>query len=787
MAAARGRRAGFVAGVLVLASVLGVRGFLRRSLPQIDGKVRVAGLQGPVTIVRDVWGVPHVFAGSDADAYFGLGFAVAQDRLFQLELLRHVGQGRLAELFGPDLLPVDRLFRTLDLQGIGRRRLAAARPEVRAAVEAYCRGINAGAAQKPLPVEFTLLGRTFAPVDAETFVGITGYMTWDLQIAWPMEPLFERLVAKVGEARAAELFPYDDGGTPSVYPAPPPAPALTELTPRARAVLAALPRFCASNNWVVAPSRSRSGHALLANDPHLGHGLPGTWYEAHLSSPTMDVAGFTLPGVPFIVIGHNPDVAWGFTNVMLDSADFFVEERRGEEVRYRGDWVALETRREVLAVKGGEPETLEVRETPHGPLVSALLAGESRALSFRWTHATADHTNDYDGFYDLNRATDWASFRAAVARFGAISQNVAYADRAGHIGMQTTGAIPRRKGRLHGGRFRNGADGSEEWDGFHPFESNPSAFDPAEGFLASANNATVPAPGPFHISSQWEPPDRYLRIREVLAAQPKVDLDDLAALQGDVVAVSARELLPRLRAAFATASADPRAARALALLDGWDGAMAADSPAAALFAATYKHLFHVMADDEMGREIADGYRAKGNLSAIMIRAAFEGGAASWLDDTRTPAIEGADEALRAAFLAAVAELEEALGGDPAGWRWGRLHTLELKHPLGSVRLLRPYFNRGPFAVPGHALTVNKGESLDDYKVTLGPSMRFLVEMGETVSARITIPAGQSGIPASPHYDDRIPLWRGGKYHPLLMARADAEARAEGILTLEVAP
>jgi penicillin G amidase len=774
---------------LLLAAALGLGALAafvhRRPLPRLDGRVRVAGLGARVEIVRDRWGVPHIFAASETDAYFGLGYAAAQDRLFQLEVHRRIGQARLAELFGPAALPADRLFRTMDLHGIGKRRLAAASAQVQASAAAYAAGINAAVAASPArPVEFLLLRHSFAPVAADEFVGLGGYLVWILNASWEMDPLYESLAVKVGDAKAALLFPYDRGGVPPVFPEPPPEAVVPHSL---SALLDVAPPPAGSNTWAVAPSRSATGHALLASDPHLAHGAPSLWYEVHLHAPGLDVAGVTLPGLPGIVIGHNRRIAWGMTNLMLDAADFFVERVDGtppRQVMHRGAWVPLRRREERIVVKGGETVTMEVLETPHGPLVNHLVDGATRPLSYQWVHAAAEDSNDFEGFARLNRAHDWATFREALSHLGAAAQNASYADVDGHIGLQASGRIPRRVGRWDGNRFRVGWDGSEEWDGFVPFAQLPSVADPPSGWLAAANNVTVPEPAPYFISSHWEPPDRILRIRAVLAAQPKLSLADMRALHGDVTLAAWPRLKEALRAAFAAEAPDAAAGPVLDRLWRWDGTMSTDSAEAAVFAAFYKHLFHEIVDDEIGA-LANGYRAKNNLSAIMIEAALFGAASEWLDDVRTPAVEGRDAILRRAMGLGLSELRACCGESPAGWSWGARHQVLLKHPMGRGALLGAYFNLGPFPAPGHALTVNKGEFRDeDYGVTVSPSTRQLIDMGNPADALSILPAGQSGIRASKHYSDHFALWRSLEYHPMLMDRAAIDAVAEGTLILE---
>ncbi len=799
--------------LLVAAAVAGglaLRQLTHGALPRLTGTLRAPGLRGNVEILRDAYGVPHVFADADTDAYLALGYLHAQDRLFQLDLLRHLTQGRLAELFGAPALRSDRLFRTLDLHGTARRRLALAGPESRAALEAYARGVNAAvdALAGRLPPEFTLLGHTFEPAQADDFVAVVGYMTWGLNMSWHFDPLFEDLAAHVGRARAQELFPYNFGAEASVHAtsalpamaAPVAAPA--RVTSRARlhlplfalgadewGLLTSLQPLQGSNNWVVAPSRSATGHALLANDPHLTHGLPGIWYEAHLKSRTQDVLGVTVPGLPLIIIGHNRDVAWGFTNVMLDAADFFVErvDLAAGRVMQRGQWMPLTTRQEILRIKGGEQEILTVQTTPHGPLVGALLEPTARQpLSYQWTYNAATHANELDGFYALDRAHDWTSFRAALAQFGAVAQNVAYADREGHIGMQTTGAIPRLAGERDGSGLRVGWDGSQDWEGFVPFDQLPSTFDPPAGFLASANNPTFAPGAPYYVSSQWEPSDRFLRIREWLQSHPRASVADMQSLQADVTWLTGRALAARLPQAFGPVASTPaRVAAALTLLRGWDGVMRPESAAATLMAACYKHLFHELFDDEFGVELAARYRAKGNVSAIMMQAVLFEGQTRWCDRSDTPARETCDDVLRLAFEHAVSELGQSASGAPDTWTWGRVHTLELRHPLGRASwLLARYFNRGPLPLAGHTSTVAKAEFPEDsFRVEHGPSMRQITDFSDLDSALAVLPSGQSGLPASSHYDDMQPLWRSGRYHRFPIQRAAVQALAKARLVL----
>ncbi len=799
---------------LALGSFLTFHYLARRALPQLDGTRTVPGLRQPVEIVRDRWGVPHIFAGSDTDAYFALGYVHAQDRLFQLDLTRHLSQGRLAELVGKLGLDLDLLFRTIDLHGPTRRMLERASAPVRAAARAYALGINTAVADLDgaLPLEFTLLNHDFEPAEPADFVGLIGLMTWGLNLSWEMDRRFEQLAARLGEKRALELFPFIQGGTPAVhpragttstnFPAPettPPVALLDRLDelisgassfPFPPRLLPFLGGTGASNSWVVSPRRSTTGHAILANDPHLGFTLPPVWYQAHLHAPGFDVAGVTLPGLPLVVIGRNRDIAWGLTNVMQDAADFFVEKLDSERpgrVMYRGEWVELEKRVETIRIKGGESRSLEVLSTPHGPLVNHLLPEIPKPVSYRWTLHAADHANELEGLWHLNRARNWEEFRRSMSKFGAAAQNVIYADREGHIGMQTVGAFPRLEGRTDGIRFRVGWDGSEEWNGFHPFEDHPVSFDPPQGWLASANNPTVEATGPFYISAYWEPVDRFSRIREVMSSQEKLSVEDMERLHGDTLLWAAREIVPLLLEAF-DPSPPPgdRVGEALELLRDWDYEMDAGQAAPTLFAIFHRQLFEEIFEDELGDDLIRACRSRGNLPDTMVRTVLKRGARRWLDRIETPREEELPDILRAAFRKAVDRVSTRWGPEPKSWIWGDVHTLTLPHPLGvTTRLLGWYFNLGPFPVPGSNATVRKMEyRSDDFRVVSGASVRHITDFSKPARIQSAIPGGQSGIPASPHYDDLPDLWLNGRYHPIPMNRESIQEKHRLVLRPE---
>ena len=774
----------FIAVLLLIgagAVLAGVAWYLhRRALPDYAETVNVRGPGAAVEILRDRWGVPHIFARSLEDAAFAYGWAAAQDRLFQIELLRRLTQGRLAELVGKDALDLDKLHRTMDFHGQGRRMYLAADSRIQRLMITYAQGVNAYVEHLKgrLPPEFTLLGVDFAPLASDDMTGIIGYMAFGLMDSWKIEAKFEQLAAKVGPERFARLFPDARGATTPAYPgASLPRPELMVAAAEAMARLGLPAPGGASNNWAVAPAKSASGHALLANDPHLQLGLPATWHEVHIVTPQLEVAGVTIPGFPFVTIGHNRDIAWGLTNLMVDSGDFFLERINPSDpgqVMHLGRWVPISERKETIRVKGGDPVTITIRSTPHGPLVQELVKGQKEALSFRWSFLNAPEANELDGFFAINMAKNWQEFRAGVKRMGGVAQNFAYADRGGNIGVQAGGLVPLRKGVTTGMRYRAGWDGSQEWSGYVPFERMPNSFNPRQGWLATANTSPSGRPAPFYLSSTFEPRDRLLRIQEVLRGKDKLSQQDLRALQTDRVWITAREMLPRIKAAFRSPPATPQEREALALLERWDGTMAPESPAATVFAAFFEALYVEIFSDEFGPELVKSLREQTNTYTNFVQVVLDGGT-EWLDRVDTPAKEGWPEIIRAAFGKAVARLAKDLGGAPGEWSWGRVHTFEAAHPLGRVRWLAPYFNRGPFPMAGHSHTVGKQQFLPGtFLVNWGASMRQVTDFADLNSAVSVLPGGQSGIPASPFYADQLQLWLSGDHHPFPMDRATIE-------------
>ncbi len=792
----------FALVVLLLLSCAGYF-YLRQSLPQASGTLRLAGLEGPVEILRDRSAIPHIFAGSIADAYYALGFVHAQDRLWQMEMSRRIAAGRLSEVVGPPGLPPDRFLRTLGVRRAAEANLAGYDGETRRWLDAYAAGVNAFLATRPvLPVEFWLTRvdpEAWAPVDSVAWLKM---MAWDLGGNWRSELLRMQLARTLPLARIQELLPPYPGDTApaiadlkSLYSAmEQPALRLAHRIAPGAAPGDAPGEGLGSNSWVVAGSRTASGKPLLANDPHLGLTAPPVWYFAHLHAPGLDVIGATLPGVPGVIVGRNQRIAWGVTNTGPDVQDLFIEKLDGAG-RYLAPGGARPFTRfqETIRVKGGADEVVAVRVSRHGPVLSDVLPAmldavpRGHALALQWTALAADDRT-MQAVVRIGQATDWPSFLAIGRDFHVPQQNVSYADVDGNIGFVAAGRVPVRKPEndLKGLAPAPGWDDRYDWTGYVPFDELPRLFNPARGVIVTANQKIVPPGYRHHISFEWEPPYRARRIEDLLAAQPRHSLASFARIQGDIVSYAARELLPRL-IAVRPASAAGRAA--IERLAAWDGTMAMERAEPLIFIAWWRELARGIYADELGDAFTANWLYRPQfLSAVLAKGAAE---ARWCDDVRTARTESCDEAAAQALERALADLRRRYGDDPAAWRWGAAHSAHHEHrPFSRVKWLAPVFDiRVP--APGGPFTVNVGrgtlaDAAEPYASRHAPSFRALYDLSDLEASVFIHSGGQSGNVLSEHYRAFTEAWARGEYVAMVTRRDRLEQADVQRLRLEPA-
>ena len=793
--------------ILLIVGLLGTGyGFftVRRAWPKIDGRVRVKGLQSEVTVIRDKWGIPHLYASNTHDLFFAQGYVHAQDRFWQMEFWRRIGSGRLSEVLGESALGSDRFIRTLGWHRTAARELEQLDDETRSILEAYAEGVNAylSSHRHRLGLEFTLLGLTGTQFDPEPWTPLNT-LTWAKVMAWDLggnmdaELLRAHIVARLGSDALDTLvrpYPHDH---PVIVPHPLGQGTL-ESVPAAAFAPFVLGRGegIGSNNWVVAGSRTETGQPILANDPHLAIQMPSIWYEIGLhcepvgASCPYNVVGSSFAGCPGVIIGHNERIAWGVTNLGPDVQDLFIERVNPDNLNqyeYQGQWLDMEIIREEIRVAGRkEPVVVNARLTRHGPIINDVVGGTQEDWSFGWQPLALSWTALQPGtllrsVILLDQARNWEEFRRALSYWDVPSQNFVYADVEGNIGYQAPGRIPiRAKG--NGSMPVPGWSGDYEWVDDVPFDKLPRAYNPSEGYLVTANNAVVGPDYPYFLSMDWDAGYRAQRIVELIEADPSLSVADMQTIQGDNSPLYARGVLPYLRT---LSSDDRRLAQALDLLRAWDGRAVRDSSAAALFEAFRLHLTELTFGDELGDQLLSEAR-RSVMEALS--DLLPDPASPWFDDQTTAQVETRDEIMLRALEAAVDELTDRLGKEMNRWRWGELHTATFQNQsLGKsgIRLIEKIFNRGPVEADGTLATVNNtGYRLDrPYAVSSVPSYRQVVDLQDFSRSVSMHTTGQSGHPYHRHYDDMIDPWRNIQYHPMLWLRKDVEAAAEGKLLL----
>ena len=762
---------------------------LGRRLPRTSGSLAVFGVHGAVRIRRDGWGIPHIDASSEADAWFGLGFCHAQDRAFQLETLLRVGRGTLSAMVGGGGVAADRMSRRLGFARVAAAQLALIDDDVRSAAEAYVRGVNQGlsAGLSRRPHEFVLLRATPSPWEVTDVLAFAGLQSFALGANWDMELARLRILADDGpEALRALDHAYPADHPLSVPVAASAGPAMSHLADDLAIFASAAPSPGGSNNWAIAGTRTASGVPLLANDPHLAPRLPAPWYLAHLRCPEWEVAGASFVGGPVLPIAHNGHAAWGITAGLTDQADLFIEEigDDGASVREGTEMVPCEVIDEPIEVHGGETVTERVLVTRRGPIVSPFLDGAPAALSLS---AVWLRPMPIRGFLACLRARDFEAFRRGFARWPGPALNVVYADAAGHIGYQLVGQVPRRR-RGHGTLPLPGWLEGVGWeDDLVPFDAMPHALDPDIGFVASANNRPAAAGEGPYLGVDWMDGYRQARIVEQLAGRHDWDVTACAALQLDVSSGPWRKLRSL---ALELPVSEPDGRMAVSLLRGWDGQMSLDSAAASVFALWLAEMAHRIAQ---AKAPASWRYALGlGFGDIVPLTTFHSGSAAQTAERlcEQPAgwfargwpAEAAD-----ALSAAMRRLRTEHGADPAGWGWGRLRPLTLRHPAGDRAITADAFNLGPVPMPGDGTTplqAASGPLAPFDNPGFIPNARAVIDLADPEAGRWVLAGGQSGNPLSPHYGDLFALWRRGESVPIPWSEESVAAATRETLSLE---
>jgi penicillin amidase len=788
----------FVVVLLAVALILAGVGtwFVRRPWPQVKGTIAVAGLSAPVTVIRDQLGVPNLYAENEHDLFFAQGYVHAQDRLWQMEFNRRIGSGTLSAILGEATLDTDRFLRTLGLRRAAERDWAQTDADTRAILEAYAAGVNAyvDTHRDRLPLEFTLLGvdpEPWMPVDTLAWAAV---MSYSLCGNYEDELLRARLIATVGETATLELVPPYTASGPFIVP---PEVRSYAWLQGARldglqavdALLGSSRPDWGSNNWVVHGSRTATGKPLLADDTHLGLDMPSIWYENGLHGGRFDGVGYSFPGAPLIIIGHNARIAWGVTDLPADVQDFYIEKlddpARPTQYEFEGQWYDLNVVHEDIAVKGAEPVGLDVLITRHGPILNDVLGDLPGAepLALRWTILEGNKL--FLAVVDLNLAANWDEFRRALSYWDAPSQNFVYADMEGNIGYQSPGKIPIRAAGHRGTVPVPGWTGQYEWQGYIPFDELPSVLNPPTGFVVSANNKVVPDDYPYYLTDDWAAPYRAQRITDLLAADDRVTMEDIRNIHAQTYSLPAEALRPYL---LAIQPATDQESQALDQVRAWDLYLEADRTGAPVYEAWYWFLVQNTLRDELGSDLMDTYLGYGSIHMPAMIALMAQPDSPWFDDRTTPQVETRDDMVQRSLTDAMAWLGGAYGDSPEKWTWGRLHTKTFVHqPLGQsgIGLLEKLFNSPTIPARGDPFTVDAAsfDGQQPFAMTGGVSQRTIADLSDLDNSRMIHTTGQSGQLFHRHRQDMISLWQAVEYGPMPFSRAAVEANGVAVLTL----
>jgi len=790
--------------ILLLAGIAAYAYYVARSaLPQLDGRLQVIGLSAAVKVTRDGHGVPAIEAATPEDLFFAQGYVTAQDRLWQMDVMRRFGAGELSEILGEDTLKIDREQRILGLRAAAGKSLALASPRDRSYFDAYARGVNAfiEAHGNALPIEFRILKYRPKPWQAEDSIVIANQMVKDLNYYYIPDTLArEKVLAKLGPELAGDLYVNrswhdrpptvmredlneqnnqndsdddddDDSG---------PDNSVTEHRGAVEIWAQGAPEAVnGSNDWVVSGAHTVTGKPLLSNDMHLGHQMPNLWYEAHLRSSNLDVAGVTLPGMPYVIVGHNQRIAWGFTNIGPTVADVYIENfnAQGAYQTPQG-WQQPEHREEVIHVKGKADVAVDVKITRHGPVVTELFPGETRPLALRWTLYEGLHMP----FFDVDSAQNWEEFRKAFSQLDAPGQNVVYADVEGNIGYQATGRVPIRASG-DGSLPVSGADDAHEWTAYIPFDKLPSIYNPSSGVIATANGRITPDGYAYSIATEWEAPWRTERIYHVLESGGKFAPADMLALENDVH--SENDLFAAERFVYAVdhaAKPSARAKQAADLMRNWDGRMLASSAAATIAVRSGRELTRLLLEPRLGPAPDDPKRQQATLNwrtynwtmrTVWLQNVLLHQPKRWLPEK----YPNYDELLTAAVEAAVNGSDAPK--DLAMWNWGSFNAVEIDHPvLGKIPVLQRW------AEPGVKEQSGSGYTVKAVTRHHGPSERFTANLADLDQSTLNTVTGQAGNFLSPYYMDQWKAWYEGSTFTLPFTSQAVEATGAHRLVLQ---
>ncbi|MBN2639312.1 MAG: penicillin acylase family protein [Bacteroidales bacterium] len=764
--------------ILIIVVAGGVYLWIKSTAPDYSGKLHLKGLEQETSVVYDKFGVPHVYAQNAHDAYFAFGYAHAQDRLFQMVMMRRLMQGRLSEILGKELLKTDEYMRTLSINKMAKtsaeRFMKEADLPVKKEVEAYVAGINSFIQNGTLPIEFTMLHFKPEKFTVQDVFGIIGYMSLTFTSALSEDPMVTKMYDKLGPKYMKDL-----GIDTANYKAFPEQAMLSKVFQDIRSTQQRIPVpvWEGSNNWVVNGSHSKSGKVLLANDTHIQYSQPSVWYEAYIQYPGYDMYGYYLAGVPFALVGHNDFYAWGLTIFPFDNMNLYAEttdSAHSNQYFYKGQWVNDSIDHQMIPVKGQDSVPFDVRYTVHGPIMNPVykeVTDKPNTPVSLWWAPLHLKTTSLEALYYLNNATGLESFEKAMSLIDVVGLNVVYGDKDGNIGWWATGKIPQLPPYVHTHMILDGASGKDDVLGFYPFDKNPQAVNPPSGILNTSNNAPPPVDGIVYPGYYFEG-YRARRVRSMLDSQPKWTIDEMKRIQLDTHSNRDMRLVQLILNNIGQFDAQSKFVQAL---QNWDG----NYDTASVGGTIYTQLLYFVLRDAMEDEVGDQMFQKLCGSMLLknnIEKLMDDKDSPWWDNVNTKAVETRSDIFRQAFAETQTALKNQLGDDVATWKWGKVHKVVYVNPLGRKPPLDKIFNVGPFPIQGSNEVVDKEafayNARGTYAVTSGPALRFLIDLSDMDHALTIIPTGQSGNVMSPHYADQALMYVQGKYRTQIIQKSE---------------
>ncbi|WNJ16666.1 penicillin acylase family protein [Pontibacter sp. G13] len=772
--------------------------FLRSSLPTYSGTKKLPTLSQAVTVQFDYYGIPHIKAQTERDAYRALGYVHAQERLLQMDMIRRVAEGRLSEVLGPSMLETDIFFRTLGIRQAAQQAALRLRTQETSfhleMAEAYLEGVNTFIISGPTPIEYQLMGMTKEPFGLEQVYEVAGYMAVGFALGFKYDPLLQKIHDKLGPEYLQDLSLGYVPNTQTIQRTFKHQEAAQEsqasLSSAIHGVLKGLPTpmLVGSNAWVIGPTKTEDGQAIFANDPHIGFSQPAVWYEAHLMAPGMDIYGYHLAGFPFAPLGHTRGHAIGITMLENDDVNFYIERVNPDnpnQVWEEDHWADVSIRYDTIRIKGAKDSAISIRSTRHGPIVNDAFSQveDERTISLWWSYLKAP--GDLLGAaYGLLHAQDMTDAREAASLIGAPGLNIMYGDTSGNFAWWAAAKLPIIPDYLETKLFLDGASGEEELDSYLPFSANPRAENPPEGFVYSANNQPAPdADG--YMKGYFAPQDRALRIVSQLNENNSWSVSQVEDLILDNVSPTKPKMIARIKDAIV--SDGKLGKRAWERLRKWDGNHDLESIEPTLYYAWMYQLLRLTLADELGPEdfeVAQGsFFLKRSLPQLMLNDS-----SVWWNNIHTAGMESREEILNLAWQKAIQVLENRFGNKLENWQWQYAHQIIHEHPIGRAGILESTFNVGPFPSFGGREVINfSGFDLNEtgtYLSKKGPSRRTIISMADPAQSISIIPTGQSGHFMSKHYSDQAHLFNEGRFRPQLMNESEIAAQAIGTLVLK---